>query len=753
MNKVKIQLIENAMIFGCFIIAAFIFGNDLLQKNSYEAGEVRYILDTEGNIISSHPSTTPLNTESYPNIGYTYENNWGESSGLYRVQSGSYDINTDEESGSLDYLSKAEYIHSFWDDFCYPSTKNYAIYKMIDGIINGFPRTNSVELGNNSFYMDDGNLFLYDIKSGNYGVADLRGNWLLSPEYQKIDTSHTDKGIVIVENDKGYQRRIGVTDLDYNVLIEPKYEFIDFCNDYIFVSNYENYIRYFALYDYNGNAIIGPDYGDIVFYDSFMKVEIDNTDDMNLSDYVDEKDRYYGIYDYEGNAILEPIYRSITIGEGTDTLIVEDQNSQYRLLDFEGNDILGDYYKYIECINQGEGNEHQYVFIIEDQDEHYYFCDKDGKKLSDEIFDYVKDIFGSDDLYIAGRDDKYGLIDCLGNIRLEFKYSELDDLHEDSAYMVANLDGKAGVIDVSGTTIIDFNYKSILSYNYATNKMGDKYIVITEDDRIGVVNTQNEIFIEPESYSLFDGEYKYTSDDEILYFQFDDQKWVILKPDSLPVEFHFGELKYLGGGLFLGRNYSGYSEVKGFVIDSSGNIVWEFDEFSYDVEATMVEGKPLLVIAAKDRLTIMYDGNIVAEENYAIDFIEIKDNNLIAVCPTDSSGYRIYNYKGDYLGIDCNIGTSTEIKGYYDESSGLYGLRDKFGNIVLDFEYEYVEVSKYINYHNVKEGGMMAVVKTNGKYGIVDVNGNWIYEPQFDWASVSNGVIQVTLREGQEIKK
>jgi hypothetical protein len=48
----------------------------------------------------------------------------------------------------------------------------------------------------------------------------------------------------------------------------------------------------------------------------------------------------------------------------------------------------------------------------------------------------------------------------------------------------------------------------------------------------------------------------------------------------------------------------------------------------------------------------------------------------------------------------------------------------------------------------------MAVVKTkDGKYGIIDVNGNWIYEPQFDWASVSNGVIQVTLREGQKIKK
>lgn len=750
MNKVKKQLFENAVIFGGFMIAAFILGKYLLQKNSFEAGEVRYILDTEGNIISSHPSTTPLNTDSYPNIGYTYENNWSEASGLYRVQSGSYDINTGEENGSLDYLYKAEYIHSFWDDFCYPSTKNYAVYKMM----YGFTRANSAELGNDSFYMDDGNLFIYDIKSGNYGVADSYGNWLLSPEYQKIDTSHTDKGIVIVEKDDGYRRQFGVTDLDYNVLIEPEYRHLDFYDDYLYVSDSEENIQTYALYDYKGNAVIGPDYGGIDFYDTFMKVEIDDIEGMDLSDDVDDEDRYYGIYDYEGNAILEPIYSSITIGEETETLIVEDHDSQYRLLDFEGNDILGDYYKYIECTNQGEGNEHQYVFIIEDQDEHYYFCDKDGKKLSDEYFDYIKDIYGSDDLYIAGLNDKYGLIDCFGNIMLEFKYSELKDLNEDSAYLVAILDGKAGVIDISGTPIIDFDYKSILKHDYATDDMGDKYIVITEDDQVGVVNTKNETFIEPQSYPLFDGEYKYTYDDEILYFQFDEQKWVILKPNSLPVEIHFGDLKYLGGGLFLYRNYVGRYEINDFVIDSSGNIVWEFEDTIYDVEATMVENKPLLVISDDDRLTIMYDGNIVANDYYPISFIEITDNIFIKVCPADSSGYKIYNYKGDYLGIDCNIGACTEIKEYYDEASGLYGLRDKEGNIVLDFEYEYIEVSRYYNYHNVKEGGIMAVVKIkDGKYGIIDVNGNWIYEPQFDWASVSNGVIQVTLREGQEIKK
>ena len=247
---------------------------------------------------------------------------------------------------------------------------------------------------------------------------------------------------------------------------------------------------------------------------------------------------------------------------------------------------------------------------------------------------------------------------------------------------------------------------------------------------------------------MFDGEYKYTYDDEILYFQFDEQKWVILKPNSLPVEFHFGDLKYLGGGLFLGRNYVGRYEINDFIIDSGGNIVWEFEDTIYEVEATMVENKPLLVISDDDRLTIMYDGNIVANDYYPISFIEITDNNFIEVRPADSSGYKIYNYKGDYLGIDCNFGACTEIKEYYDETSGLYGLLDKEGNICMP-----CGACRELIMQLDKDSKNIEILQNEGKYGIVDVNGNWIYEPQFDWASVSNGVIQVTLREGQEIKK
>lgn len=750
MSQIKKQLLVNIIISVFFIIAAFIMGRFLLYMNSFDAGEERYILDREGNIIASISSATPLDTENYPNIGYTYSNHWKEGSELYRVVNGSYDIDSDENS-IPENMSNAGYIRSFWDDFYYNSPKKDVIYQMAKKI-----SFKSEVVDNRSFGMDDGNLFLFDIKTGRYGIADIRGNWILSPEYQGIDVSYADKGIIIVNKGSYYRRELGVIDLDYNILIEPDYEYIELKDDFIFAHRFEGYTSFYSLYDYEGNAIIGPYYGDIDFKDDFMIVEIDDTDG---SDYVDPEDKRYGIYNYKGQELLEPVYTSISIEKQVRRIVVEDKESNYRLLDFELNDILGASYKSIKLVNQGEDNDMPFIFVIEDQNGKYYFCDPDGKLLSDNSYDYLEDIDGSGDFYIAKTNDKYGVIDCFGNIRLDFKYSELESQQYDQGYMIAVLDDQYGVIDICGETLIDFNYKKILRHNMYTKEMGDKYIVITNDNRTGVVTKDGENVIEPQDYRLYEGikdnydkgSYRYASDEDMLYFEFANNMWVVLKPDSLPEEFHFGSLEYLGGDLFLGKNYVDYKE-KDYVIDASGNIIKEFNDFLYNVEVATVYDKTLLVMLENNHLTIMYDGSTVGELNDTVNFAHI-NNNMIEVSIDGMSGYKVYNYKGEYLGItDSDI--SMEIVAVKDEASGLYGLYDQDCNLLLDFEYEYIEVLRSDNDNKLEKGEVMAAVKTtDGKYGIVDAKGNWIYEPQFELASTSNGVIQVTLSKGQEIIK
>lgn len=590
MSQIKKQFLINIIIFGLFTIVALIFGRFMLVERS---------------------------------------------------------IKTDEESISFEGLSNEGYIKSFWDDFYYSSPKKDAICQIVTKTGNVPEATN-----NKSFCMDNGNIFLYDVRSGCYGIADIRGNWILKPEYYGIDTSHTDKGIIVIDKGRWYTA-LGVTDLNYNVLIEPDYEYMHFYDDYIYAYNYDNYTLFFALYNYEGNVIIGPNYGNIEFHDDYMIVEIDNTDGTD-NDF--PEDRQYGLYDHEGHELLKPEYSSISIRDEVRRLIVADKESEYRLLDYELNDILGDSYKSIELVSQGEENVDPYVFMIEDQSEKYYFCDPDGEKLSDNCYDYLDPIAGSDYLYIAKDNDKYGVVDCYGKIYLDFKYTDLQSLSYNPGYMIASTDDQYGVIDISGEPFIDFKYKNILKHNMYTDEMGDKYIVITQDNRIGVVTKANETIIEPQSYTLYEeiddyfdsGHYRYVPDGDMLYFKFGDNKWVILKPNSLPVEFHFGDLDYLGGDLFLGKNFIDYT-VQDYVIDSNGNIIHEFNNVYYKVEATTVYDKTLLVILDDDHLTIMYDGNIVREIDDTVNYFYLYENNEIGVSIKGSSTLKLYNYKGEYL--------------------------------------------------------------------------------------------------------
>ena len=588
MSQIKKQFLINIIVFGFFVVAALILGRFVLVKKSVKTGE-----------------------ESIP-----FEN-----------------------------LSNEGYIKSFWDDFFYNSPKEDVICQIVMKSVN----VNKVT-DNKSFCMDDGNLFLYDIRSNSYGIADRRGNWILKPEYKDIDTSHVDKGIIILDKG-GWYHELGVTDLSYNVVIEPYYECLDFYDGFIYAYNLSP--RFFALYDYEGNVIIGPSYGDIEFQDDYIIAEIYNTDDTG-NDL--PEDRQYGLYDYEGHEFLKPEYSSISIKSEVRRFIVEDKESGYRLLDYDFNDILGESYKYIELICQGEEKNNPYVFIIEDQNEKYYFCDRDGEKLSDNYYDYLQKIAGSDYLYIAKDNDKYGVIDCYGQIYLDFRYSDLQSLSYNPCYMIASMNGQYGVIDIYGEPFIDFNYKKIIKHNFYTQEMGDKYIVITNDNRTGVVTKANETIIEPQSYTLYEeienylesGHYRYVPDGDMLYFKFDDNKWVILKPNSLPIELHFEELDYLGGDLFLGKNFIDYT-VKDYVIDSNCNIIREFNNSLYKVEATTVYDKTLLVIFEDDQLTIIYNGNIVKEIDDKVYTFYITDNNEIAVGINGSSSYKLYNYKGECL--------------------------------------------------------------------------------------------------------
>ena len=322
-------------------------------------------------------------------------------------------------------FSKENYVVSFWRDFLFDSPKDYVINK-IAGSTHEYRTSEDVEFADNSFCLDDGNLFLFDAQTGMYGFADQYGNFLTPSRYDNCDFSHMDKGVIITDEYIDYPDYIkyGLLDLNYNELLETTYIEFEFYDNLIYAEEY--YSDNCGIYDYNGNAIAKSFGRGISFYDDFIVAEVVSSG--NSSYYTKG---FYGVYDYDGKEVIEPIYNNIFVEPGAERFIAIDYDGYYRLFDYEGNNVLGDSYTDIDCCSLGEEAEYPYVFMIKNEDVTFFICDKDGNKLTD-TYDYMKQVEGSRVLFIVCKDGKYGVIDYLGNTYIDFVYDDLGTLKEEN---------------------------------------------------------------------------------------------------------------------------------------------------------------------------------------------------------------------------------------------------------------------------------------------------------------------------------
>lgn len=700
MSTYEKRLKEDLKILGGFLIAAVIISAIFIYLNSCNKGPTRYVLDTEGNIICSHKSTGPLSTDSDNNVYYSYTNNWSEKSNFYNSQSGRYNFETNNDS---DTLSTDNYISSFGWDFFYNSPKDFAVYQIYELMYFYYPNIHT----NYSCTLNNGDVYLLDHRGydAKYGIANKFGIWKVKPDFSYIDTSYVDKGFLILTTSNGL---MGVMNLDYEWILEPKFHKILIEDNCFEVMKYKDNDEYYGAYDFDGQIILDTDYHYVYAFGNL--IYFDKKDD----------DRYYcGICDLNGNIILEPSYEDIDIDESSERIITEDSDGNYMLLDFSDNDILGESFKYIECLKPSYDSNIPSFFIIEDNNGKYYICDKDGNKLVDSQYDYLEPWLYSDDYIIAEIDGKRGLIDRLGNIYIDFEYKEI-----------------------------------IRNYNLDHDRE-DNCIVITEDDCVGIVDFDNKTVIEPQKYILFENDaysdYSYADDADILFFPCGIHKWVILSADNDPVEVDCYELEYLGAGIFKACSYTDSSNDS--LIDYKGQFISELRTYNADdVSVSAFNGKPLIAIINSYYGTVFYDGLKVLDTDEICYHCISNPNGTVLFWTTEEA--KVYSAYGEYLGTTEDTYEFQEsLVVVKDESTGLYGLVGTNGELILDFEYKYIENSNVYYYSDNKQKPLAAVQNQDGQYGIVDAYGNWIYEPQFDWASVDDGVIQVTLRWGQKVKK
>lgn len=300
---------------------------------------------------------------------------------------------------------------------------------------------------------DNDNAYLICAKNGQYGLM-KKEETLLNHEYQSIQYDEANNVFVIEKS-----RKYGIANISGEEIVPVKYNEIDITGIYFYAKNEQGT----TVYNSNGTQV-----------NIDAKVAILNTDNEKYKIRIDNTEgTKYGVINKEGKQLIEGKYNYIEYLYDN-YFIVSDENGKLGVLDdkektkietnhdslqkIQGTDLLqatlGEsqttevYNKTMEKICEMSNAKivvEDYIKIYNEEEERYF--DKEGKELKN------TEVYSSNKLFVAKKDDKYGFVDKTGKLVVDYKY---DKAYEFNNYGVATVkkDEKWGAINEQGQEIV-----------------------------------------------------------------------------------------------------------------------------------------------------------------------------------------------------------------------------------------------------------------------------------------------------------
>lgn len=154
-------------------------------------------------------------------------------------------------------------------------------------------------------------------------------------------------------------------------------------------------------------------------------------------------------------------------------------------------------YNYIEPIYYKDTNTPRYL-ILSDNDVNIKLLDIKTNKivvlneniytlpeLINELYGYGEITNNEYEIVAMSNNDKYGIINSNGDILVDFIYDNI--LSYKNGLFIAQINGKYGIIDKNNKTILKFEYDTM---SYAGN-----YIIVTKNDKLGVLNNKYKTLV------------------------------------------------------------------------------------------------------------------------------------------------------------------------------------------------------------------------------------------------------------------
>lgn len=424
------------------------------------------------------------------------------------------------------------------------------------------------------------------------------------------------------------------------------------------------------------------------------------TDISYFTAYSNEK---WGVINSKGENVIEPTYGEM--------IIIPNNKKDIFLCMYEVNYSDGTYK----------------TKAINSNNEQLYTAYNSIEALSNH--DSNNNIWYEDNVLKVEKDGLYGLINFDGNEILPCEYEKIDTLKNVKNSILIQKNGLYGLVNDSGDKIIDTAYADIQPL---TNEYTNGYIVKNSEGKLGIIATNKEVIL---NCNYTDIKHVYGNE---MYIVKENDKWKITdKNGEKSTEINYEEVKSINNENIIIKNNSKYGIIS---LDKTEKVACEYDDMNYAFSDYYIVKKDNKygVINSKGEvgLNIQYESLIFNKEADCLVGTKNDDQKLYLIDRnleekvsgtnmTVHNGYIRINVDDQYLFYNLKFEQKTNRDVfanntlYVAKNDGKFGLVNKDGTLVVQYQYEDITEQNEYGY---------VAAKKDGKWSIIDQYGNTVAE-------------------------
>ena len=387
--------------------------------------------------------------------------------------------------------NKGVFICNYDVDYNNETYKTKVLNENENEIFKEYEYVTAIENTNGKIVWYEENLLKFQ-KNGKYGLIDLEGNEIISPEYDNIYALEGIEKSIIIEKEgkkglvntslgeiiipveyteissltdsynngyiiKNEQNKCGIIGADKKKILEEKYDDIK----HITGNNYYVVVE-------NGVTEVIDNLGQVIINSGFDSIE-----EIDINNFVIIKNNLYGVITKEGEVLIEPNYTNIKYAFSNYYIVQKD--SKYGIIDIQNNVLIDNKYETITYVKEADlfeaeredyktdiidrnfnvvlenviiselNIENGYLRVRENDDYTYY-----NFKLEEKT---NKEVLATNTLFLIKENGKYGYENKDGEKIVDCIYDDAKEQNE-FGYCAVKKDGLWGALKADGTIVV-----------------------------------------------------------------------------------------------------------------------------------------------------------------------------------------------------------------------------------------------------------------------------------------------------------